>query len=49
MVEALKETGFKLGFIGGNRKARRSDNKYAVPRYIIYKNTSLNSFINMVK
>ena len=48
MVEALKETGFKLAFVGGNRKAKQSDNKYAVPRYIIYKGTSLNSFKNMV-
>lgn len=49
MISALKETGFKLAFVGGNKKASQSDNKYSVPRYIIYKNTSLNSFINMVK
>lgn len=49
MIEALKETGFKLAFVGGNKKAKQSDNKYAIPRYVIYKNTSLNSFINMVK
>lgn len=49
MVSALKETGFKLAFVGGNKKASQSDNKYSIPRYIIYKNTSLNSFINMVK
>lgn len=49
MVDALKETGFKLAFVGGNRKAKQTDNKYNIPRYIVYKNTSLNSFINMVK
>lgn len=49
MIEALKETGFKVAFVGGNRKAKQTDNKYAVPRYVVYKNTSLNSFINMVK
>jgi len=49
MIQALKETGFSLAFVGGNRKARQYDNKYSVPRYVIYKNTSLNSFINMVK
>lgn len=48
MISALKETGFKLAFIGGNKKASRSNNKYLVPRYVIYKNTSLNSFINMI-
>lgn len=49
MMEALRETGFKLAFVGGNRKAKQSDNKYAVPRYVVYKGTSLDSFINMVK
>ena len=49
MVEALKETGFKIAFVGGNRKAKQSDYKYAVPRYVIYKGTSLNGFINMIK
>ena len=48
LVNAVKESGFKLGFVGGNRKATRSNNKYYIPRYIVYKNTSLNSFINMV-
>ncbi len=48
MVEALKETGYQLAFVGGNRKVKQSDNKYAVPRYVVYKNTSLASFIKMV-
>ena len=47
-VEAVKEAGFKLAFIGGNRKAGRSDNKYLIPRYPIYKNTSLERFKNIV-
>ncbi len=49
MVEALKETGFQLGFVGGNRKATQKDDKYAIPRYVVYKDTSLNGFISMVK
>jgi len=49
MVEALKQTGFKVAFVGGNKKAKQSDYKYAVPRYVIYKGTSLNNFINMIK
>lgn len=48
MVEALKETGFELAFIGGNKKATQSSNKYSIPRYVVYKNTSLNSFIQMI-
>lgn len=47
-INVLKELDFKLAFVGGNRKAKRSDNKYQIPRYIIYKSTSLNSFKNMV-
>ena len=48
LVEAVKESGFSLAFVGGNKKATRKSNKYYVPRYIIYKNTSLASFKNMV-
>lgn len=48
LVQAVKESGFRLGFVGGNKKATRSSNKYYIPRYVVYKNTSLDSFINMV-
>lgn len=48
VIDALKETGFKLAFSGGNRKTSQKDDKYNIPRYIIYKNTSLNSFIKML-
>lgn len=48
LVQAVKESGFSLGFVGGNKKATRSSNKYYIPRYVIYKSTSLDSFINMV-
>lgn len=44
----LKNLGFKVAFIGGNKKATQSNNKYRIPRYIIYKSTSLNSFKTMV-
>lgn len=47
-VQTVKEAGFKLAFVGGNRKATRSSNKYLIPRYPIYKTTSLQQFINMV-
>ena len=47
-IEAVKEAGFKLGFVGGSVKARRSNNKYLIPRYPIYNTTTLNQFINMV-
>ena len=47
-ISAVKEAGFKLAFAGGSRKARRSNNKYLIPRYPIHKSISLNQFINMV-
>lgn len=48
LVESVKETGFKLAFAGGNRKTTRNDDKYKIPRYVIYKNTSINDFINIL-
>ena len=35
-ISQLKKAGFTLGFIGGQRAAKPSDNHYRVPRYIIY-------------
>ncbi len=47
-INAVKEAGFKLSFIGGNRKSSRSDDKYKIPRYPIYKHTNMEQFIHMV-
>lgn len=47
-IEQLKKAGFELAFIGGNQKVSRKTDKYQIPRYIIYKNTSLQTFINIV-
>ena len=47
-ISAVKEAGFKLAFAGGSRKARRSNNKYLIPRYPIHKSITLNQFISMV-
>jgi len=48
-IQSVKEVGFKLAFIGGNRKATRSNDKYKIPRYPIYGSTSMSQFINMFK
>lgn len=48
MISALKELDFKVAFIGGNKKAKRTDNKLLLPRYIIYYNTDINIFKNIV-
>ena len=47
-IRAVKEAGFKVAFTKGNRKASRKDDKYKIPRYIIYDSTSMDSFIKMV-
>ncbi len=47
LINAVKEE-FELAFIGGNQKATRKSNKYKIPRYVIYKTTSLASFKNMI-
>ena len=43
-IKAVKEVGFKTAFVGGFRKATRSDDKYKIPRYVIYDSTSLSTF-----
>ena len=48
-IRAVKDVGFKVAFIGGNRKASRNDNKYKIPRYPIYDSTTLDKFISMVR
>lgn len=47
-VELVKQAGFELAFIGGNYKANRNQDKWRIPRFPIYKNTTLETFINYV-
>ena len=47
-ISLVKEAGFELAFIGGGRKASRSDDKYHIPRYQIRQTTDINTFINYV-
>lgn len=47
-MELLQEAGFKLAFIGGDTKATRSTNKYKIPRYHMYKTTTLVQFNHMI-
>lgn len=42
-IEVLKEAGFTMSFAGGFRRAKPGDNKYALPRYVMYNNTTVNS------
>ena len=47
-IANLKEVGFKLAFAGGGYKATRNSNKYAIPRFQITKNITLDQFINII-
>ena len=45
---AVRESGFKIAFIGGNRKASQYNDPYQIYRYVVLNNITLNQFINMV-
>lgn len=47
-IQAVKDSGFKLAFVGGNRKANRKNNKYLIPRYPIHSDITLERFIDIV-
>ena len=47
-LQVLEEIGFKLAFVGGDYKATRNNNKYQIPRYHIYRETTLDEFVNMI-
>ncbi len=47
-VEAVKEAGFHLGFIGGQRKATLKSEKLLIPRITIHRNTTLEEYIKIV-
>lgn len=48
LENALKEVGISLAFVGGNKKVSRNVSNYYLPRYVVYKGTSLEQFIQMV-
>ena len=48
-INLVQQAGFKLGFVGGNYKATRNTNKYKIPRFHMYKTTSLTEFNNFIE
>ena len=48
-LSVLEELDVDVAFIGGNRKASISDNKYLIPRYEILSKTTMNQFASYVK
>ena len=47
-INAVKEAGFKLAFVGGNYKATRSSNKYLIPRFHVYGDITMDEFISYI-
>lgn len=49
MIDAIKEVGFKVAFAGGERKAVQSDDKYKIPRFVIYSYTTANDIARILR
>ena len=47
-IEALKQAGFKMAFIGGYRKAKRGDDLYKIPRIPLTRNTTISQYANYI-
>ena len=47
-INVLKEVGFTMAFAEGFRRSKHSDNRYVIPRYVIYNSTSVGSIKNYI-
>ena len=47
-LKAVKDSGFKMSFVGGNVKAKRTNDKFLIPRYPIMSDITLNQFISKI-
>lgn len=47
-INALKEAGFKIAFIGGYRKATKGIDLYKVPRIALNRYTTVNQYANLI-
>lgn len=47
-LKAVKDSGFKMSFVGGNVKAKRTNDKFLIPRYPIMSDITMSQFINKV-
>ncbi|MDO5569657.1 MAG: polysaccharide deacetylase family protein [bacterium] len=47
-ISLIKEAGFTMAFIGGQRKASIGVDKYKVPRFTVYDSTSLQQIIKWI-
>ena len=46
--KTVKEIGFQVAFGGGNKPSTINSNKYLLPRYVIYKNTTVEQLKKML-
>ena len=47
-LKVIKDLGFKLSFVGGNVKAKRTNDKWLVPRYPIMSDITMSQFISKI-
>ncbi len=48
-INMLKQAGFKMSFVGGERSAKVGDDLFKIPRYVIVNYTTMSDFIDMLK
>lgn len=48
VISAVKESGFRIAFAGGNKKANQNNDPYQITRYVILNSITMNQFISMV-
>lgn len=48
-IDLVKTAGFKIAYIGGDKKASIGINNYTIPRITIHNNISLDNYINLIK
>ena len=48
-VNAVRDAGFKMAFIGAYRQASRNDDKFKIPRLPIHESTSMDTFIYYIE
>jgi len=48
IIEVLKKKGINYAFVGNNYKARRNENNYLLPRYVVIEGFTLEDFISIM-
>lgn len=48
MLKVLSDLNFRLAFVGGNKKSKKSDNNLLLPRYIVYRYHNSSDIAKMI-